>query len=161
MKQKAVLVDIDNCYMDSRELIANHNGDWNWFAKNLSALAVPNTSFIEGLLELIKEGNLVPIFTTGREDKDDVLNVSIKQIEEGSNGTLVVGRNCFILLRENGDFRKAVFVKKEMLDTIRTHYDPVAAIDDEMSICQMYAENGIPKVFCYHIGDDEFQEVTA
>ena len=161
MTQKAVLVDIDNCYMDSRELIAKYNGDWEAFAKNIPNLSVPNRPFINGLIELIKAVNIVPIFTTGREDKGDVLSDSIKQIDEGSNGVFVVGKTCFLMLREKNDFRKGVLVKKDMLDAIRTHYDPIVAIDDDMDICQMYVENGIPKVFHYNIESNEFQEISA
>ena len=160
MTKFVALIDIDNCFMDSRSLLNKYAGDWDMFAKNLS-LAKPNKAFIDFILETQKVEDFIPIFTTGREDREGVLETTISQIEEGSEGRLKVGENCYLFLREKGDYRKNYEVKKDMLEAIRTQYYPILAVDDDKNTCAMYAENGVPIVKYYDITNDGYYTVEV
>lgn len=156
-KPRVVLVDMDNCFMDSRELIAKYSGEWSKFAENIHK-AMPNHSFINGLIDLLNELGVMPIFVTGREDRQGVLETTISQIETYSKNRFKVGENCYVFLRLSGDTRKADLVKKDILADIRNHYDPIIAFDDDVKVCAMYKENGLI-TFCYNIEEDDFERV--
>ena len=64
-----------------------------------------------------------------------------------------------LLMREAGDHRPDVVVKKEMLDGIRGQgYDVLFAVDDRPSVVQMWRENGVP---CLAVDDSDWKQTAG
>lgn len=164
--QKILIVDIDNCYTDSREwlkqvpqITEDNKGEarslWDKF-HSLSHLAKPNKSIIDLVSTL---GFFFPIFfLTSREDRGDNREITEKQIAEFSNGrVLVEGRNK-LLMRSDSDYRPTDEVKQDIIRTLLMDCEPVLAIDDELSNCKMFKRHKIP-TYKYNIEKDWFEIV--
>lgn len=48
-----------------------------------------------------------------------------------------------LYMRERGDYRRDVEVKRDILDQIRQDYDPVVAVDDNAAIIELWESEGL------------------
>lgn len=164
--QKILIVDIDNCYTDSREwlkqvpqITEENKGEarslWDKF-HSLSHLAKPNRSIIDLVSTL---GFFFPVFfLTSREDRGDNREITKRQIEAFSEGRVKVEGNNKLLMRNDCDYRPSDEVKQEMIRTLLMDCEPVLAIDDELSNCRMLKRHKIP-TYKYNIEKDWFEIV--
>jgi len=53
-----------------------------------------------------------------------------------------------LYMRLNNDFRPDHFVKKDILKTILLKHDVLFAIDDRVSVCNMFYDEGITALYC-------------
>lgn len=51
-----------------------------------------------------------------------------------------------MFMRKNGDNRKDVLVKRDMLDSISKRFDVVMAVDDNPNVLALWQDNGITTV---------------
>lgn len=164
--QSILIVDIDNCYTDSREwlkqaprITKENEKDkrklWDEFHA-LSYLAKPNKTVIDLVSTL---SFFFPVFfLTSREDRGDNREVTKRQIAEFSdNRVLVEGRNK-LLMRSDSDYRPNEEIKEEMIRTLIMDCKPILAIDDDESNCEMFKRHKIP-TYKYDIEKDWFEVV--
>ena len=164
--QKILIVDLDNCYTDSREWlkrapqVTEENKDearslWDKF-HSLSHLAKPNKSIIDLISTL---GFFFPVFfLTSREDRGCNREVTKKQIADFSEGRVKVEGNNKLLMREDCDYRPSDEVKQDMIRTLLMDCEPVLAIDDDLANCRMFKRHKIP-TYKYDIEKDIFEKV--
>jgi hypothetical protein len=161
MMKKAILIDIDDCWMDSRLWISKaplgskNEEDWDLFYKRV-CLCKPNKPFIRDVTALIAEMNLYPIFLTSRSNK--VERDTIFQIQ--NNSSLIVDTNCSLYMRhKKNDYRSSEKVKKDILVKLMKNYEVVYAIDDTPDNLQMYKDMGIETVIRYNITSHDYERL--
>lgn len=158
--KNVILVDIDNCFCDSRkwidelpkDRIVTSREEWDEFLKKIT-LCEPNTHFIETILEYMDTNDCVPIFVTSRENRFDNHNITIQQIESFSEGELKINENCFLFMRKENDMRPCSEVKRDLIEGILKIVDISNihfAIDDSEENCKSFKSFGI-KTFLYNI----------
>lgn len=141
--------DIDNCFTDSREWVkhapsGNTREGWDKFLE-LYYLATPNKPFVDMVCSVAATMKIA--FLTGREDRKQNRERTIKQIEEFSNGKIIVGENAILIMRADCDYRPSAAVKKDMISILADNgYTPVSAIDDEEENCEVFRKFGIPTI---------------
>lgn len=149
MPKYVIICDIDNCYTDSREWIkhvpeSHDRKAWDEY-QALHYLCKPNPSVIN-LLCATEE--VLPIyFVTSREDRGDVKQYTIDQIEKFSNGKIkLTGKTHHRLyMRKEFDYRHSDVVKEEILkEIVSEKHIPILAIDDELTNCEMFKKYKIP-----------------
>lgn len=160
-KKKAIVIDIDDCWMDSRLWISKapigsrNEEEWDLFYKKVY-LCKPNKSFIRDVINFIFETNVFPIFVTSRSER--VLKDTIFQIQ--NNSSLVVGDTCELYMRTPfNDFRSSEKVKKDILIKLMDRYDIAYAIDDTEINLEMFKSLGIKTVIRYKINGDDYERV--
>lgn len=157
-KKQAIICDIDNCFTDSREWLkecpqGSDREAWDIFQDKIY-LAKPNKPIIGFLTHAVNSFNIPIIFITGREDRRNHREKTIKQIESFSEGSLKVGVNSGLFMRSEFDYRPAPEIKAEILDKLSGTHDFIFAIDDEESNCDLYRSRGIPAIL-YNIEIEE------
>lgn len=160
-KKKAIIIDIDDCWMDSRLWIAKapigskDENDWDVFYKKVY-LCKPNKSFIRDVMNFISETGVFPIFVTSRSGR--VVKDTIFQIQ--NNSSLIVGDTCELYMRNSfNDYRSSDKVKKDILLKLMDTYDIAYAIDDTDKNLEMFKSLGVNTVIRYKINGDDYERV--
>lgn len=158
---KAFIIDIDNCWMDSRLWLSKvpygseKESDWESFYRRVF-LCKPNKPFIDDILEVIEKTNLYPLFVTSRSGS--VVTQTILQIQKHS--PLKVGYTCGLYMRPSkNDYRSSEKVKKSILLNLMKEYEIIYAIDDTHENLTMYKECGVPHVLHYDIETHDYTEI--
>ena len=159
--KKAIIIDIDNCWMDSRlwlskaPMESKKDEEWDVFYKRIH-LCRANKPFIDDIMEVIRGKDLFPIFVTSRSGT--VATQTVLQIQK--NSSLRVGDTCALYMRPSrNDFRSSEEVKKDILQEIMKIYEVDSVIDDCMKNLEMFKEHGISKVIHYDIEKHDYAEV--
>jgi heat shock protein HspQ len=159
--KKAIIIDIDNCWMDSRLWISKapmeskDERDWDIFYKKVH-LCAPNKAFISDVITLISEMDLYPIFVTSRSE--NVKMPTIHQIQ--SNSSLIVGKSCLLYMRKkNIDYRSSDKVKKDIVSSLMDEYEVVYCIDDDDKNLKVFKELNIPMVIKYNISKHDYERI--
>ena len=163
-RMHAIICDIDNCFVDSREWhkhIPEDNTDragWDRFLEQIH-LCKPNRAVID---YVCATAEILPIiFITGREDRKDCRRNTIKQLNEFSRGYVdFYAPNCHhkLLMRSEFDYRPADEVKEEhLIKIVEAGYTPHIAIDDELCNCKLYMRYRIPTIM-YDIDTNTFKK---
>lgn len=140
-------MDIDGVYTNSREwekYIPKENTREGWDNYNKhTETSKPNEEMVNIAKQLQK---LMPIFfITSREDRGNMREFSIKEIEGYSGDTIKINGKNKLFMRQENDFRPSAQVKQDILykEVLGKGYKPVIAIDDSKSNIDMFKENGI------------------
>lgn len=100
------------------------------------------------LLGLDKTNNISLIVVSGRNEEDREVTESWLREHH------IFPTVCYF--RKDGDYRPDAVVKRELLQQIRERgYNPTIVFDDRLSVCRMWAEEGI-FCFCVNQGLKEF-----
>jgi hypothetical protein len=157
----AIIIDIDDCWMDSRKWIAEapypskKEEDWNEFYKKVY-VCKPNKRFIQDVLGLIEEMNLFPVFITSRSDR--VKLSTIFQIE--NNSSLKVGDTCALYMRtKEHKYMKSGEVKDSILNEIKGMYNFIYGIDDTQENLEVFKKYGVETVIRYSIATHDYERV--
>ena len=146
MKRKAIVIDIDNCVLNTQFIIEEIfklglKGDdkWNYFYENCNSDKVLR---MKGAIELFRQfsnsGNAPYIFfSTARNEKCKEATLN-KLWKEG----FIIPDDA-IFMRSYYDLRPAHEVKREHLIEIMKEFDIVAFIDDDIENCEMAKSLGI------------------
>lgn len=164
-----IICDIDNVVIDSRKWVINPpkktrnrpwsvvRAAWDKIHSNMLRDCKPNRHMINLLLTVIP---ILPVvFITGREDRNNVRENTMKQLKVYSKGIFEFGQNYFIYFREEGDYRPAHEMKEDIVKYLieDTELVPLLAIDDEIDNCEMYSRNNIP----YYLYDIESKRLIG
>lgn len=158
---KAIVIDIDNCWMDSRlwllevPLGSKDERVWDTFYKKVY-LCKPNIPFIQDVTTLISEMNLFPIFVTSRSEY--IKSSTILQIERSSS--LKVGETCSLYMRKKDiDYRSSDKVKRDIIKKLMNDYEIMYCIDDDDKNLSMFKELNIDTVIRYDIDKHDYERV--
>ena len=126
-RQTCVVIDMDStvCFNTSKR---------PWFGDG-STEAMINDIPNHGVVELIKSQGYPVVVCTGRNK--DQYKVTIEWL--ANQGITPV--DCY--MRENGDYRKGVEVKAELMNQILDKYNVLAVFEDCEPIVQKYREMGL------------------
>lgn len=161
-KKYCIICDIDNVFVDSREWVkeitpdCKSREDWDIFQSKMY-LSKPNQPVIDLMLSVYEL--ITVMFLTSRENRKNHRQETIKQIENFTDGKMIIGENCHLIMRNEFDYRPSAEVKKEQVaQVVSQGYIPILAIDDDESNCLMFKELGIP---CnrYHIETGEMEKI--
>ena len=159
--KNAIIIDIDNCWMDSRLWLTNvplwseNEDDWELFYRRVY-LCKPNKLFINDIMTMIADMNVFPIFVTSRSGQ--VRKSTIFQIQ--NNSSLVVDETCGLYMRKSlEDYRSSDKVKKDITLELMKEYNILYAIDDDMKNLKMFKELGIPSVIRYDISSNDYERL--
>lgn len=156
----AILIDIDNCWMDSRIWLSKRPANlekqgWDLFNKRVY-LCKPNKSFIKDVISLIKDSNLFPIFITARSEK--IRKSTIFQIQ--NNSSLIVDVNCLLYMRsKDEDSIHSDTIKYNIIKNNLNNYTITYAIDDEDNNLTIYKKLGINTVIKYNIEKHDYERI--
>jgi|SRR5690242_4508056 len=137
VKPEAAIFDADGTLCDVRGIrhyVEGGNRNFDAFHK-ASAFCPPNHDVVEAVFQQQALGRKI-VVATGRSMKYGLL--TFRWLE--SNGIPVDA----MFMRADGDFRKDVEVKMDILAEIREEYTPVCAWDDNPSIINLWESEGIP-----------------
>ena len=159
---KVIVIDIDNCWMDSRLWIekapigSKREEDWDLFYKRVY-LCRPNKSFIKDVISLIAETKLFPIFVTSRSDR--IRKSTIFQIQ--NNSSLVVDKTCLLYMRNDDikDYRSSDVIKRDIITEIMSNNEIVYAIDDMENNLKIFKELGVDTVIKYNIETHDYERI--
>ena len=137
--KKAIIVDIDGCMLDDREIlkyipenIEDRKG-WEVFHKHIW-----NCKPIGYMFDIVNNNKHTVIFLTAREHLQ-----SVRQMTH--NSLYGVEKNYMLLMRPVHDLRDSDIVKKELYeDYIKDNYMVEYAIDDNQANIDMWESLGIP-----------------
>ena len=137
--KKAIIVDIDGCMLDDREIlkyipenIEDREG-WTEFHKHLW-----NCKPIGYMFDIVNNYKHTVIFMTAREHLQ-----SVRQMTH--NSLYGVEKNYMLLMRPAGNLKDSHEVKKELYnDYIKNDYMVEYAIDDNQANIDMWQSLGIP-----------------
>jgi predicted secreted acid phosphatase len=139
MKKRAIIVDIDGCMLDDRNILqhlpaqANDREGWNAFNKHLWKCEP-----IRYMFDIVNSYKGHVIFVTARECFQHVLAVTNESLNE-------VDYNYSLFMREENDYRPSNEVKKDIYDNyIKDNYIIDFAIDDREENIKMWQSLGIP-----------------
>lgn len=156
----AIIIDIDNCWLDSRLWIkqapisSKNEEDWKEFYK-LVYLCKANKSFIRDVISLIEDLKLYPVFITSRSDF--VMGSTKFQIE--NNSSLIVGDTCALYMRTREHmYAKSGFVKDSILRKLKETYNFLYAIDDTPENLEVFKEHGVKTVVRYSIETHDYEK---
>ena len=136
-KKTAVIFDVDGTLVDVsaiRHYVTGENKNFDKFHCE-SINCPPNKHVVEMACNAKKEGHDV-IIVTSRTSKFSKLTA----FWLADNN---VPSDAFFM-RQDGDFRKDYFVKKDILKLIQQKWDIVHAVDDNPAVIQLWHENNIP-----------------
>ena len=157
----AIIIDIDNCWLDSRPWIkyvpfsSKNEEDWNAFYKKVY-LCKPNKSFITEIMSLIEELKLYPVFITSRSDR--VMDSTKFQIE--NNSSLIVGETCDLFMRtKEHRYAKSDEVKNAILNELKGQYNFLYGIDDTQENLEVFKKYGVKTVIKYSIEMHDYEKV--
>lgn len=137
--KKAIIVDIDGCMLDDREIlkyipenIEDLEG-WKEFHKHLWKCKP-----IGYMFDIVNNYKHTVIFLTAREHLQSVRQMTHNSLYE-------VEKNYMLLMRPVNDTRESHEVKKELYnDYIKDNYIIEFAIDDKQENIDMWQSLGIP-----------------
>ena len=159
--KKAFIIDIDNCWLDSRLWISKaplgstSEDEWMIFYRKVY-FCKPNKEFIEDILKIVEEKQLFPIFVTARSGS--VATQTILQIQQ--NSPLIVGNTCALYMRPSrNDYRSSEEVKRDLLMDVLKEYEIECAIDDTVANLLMFKEHGISNVIHYDIQTHDYNRI--
>lgn len=143
MKRKAIVIDIDNCVLDTQFIIEEIfklglKGDekWEYFYENCNSDRVKVISEMKDILKSLYNEYFI-ILSTARNAKNwKQTSEKIKQ----ENIWLYIEK---IYMRDENDFRPACEVKREHLLQIMEEFNVIAFIDDDLQNCEVAKELGI------------------
>jgi len=143
MKRKAIVIDIDNCVLDTQFILdeihkfgLKGEEKWEYFYKNCNSDRVTLMSGIKDMLGEMYWDTPIIISTARNEKcKEATLN---KLWKEG----FIIPDDA-IFMRSYYDLRPASEVKREHLIEIMKEFDVIAFIDDDIDNCEMAKELGI------------------
>ena len=137
-KKLCAIFDIDGVIFDSREWgkyapkEKDNREGWNEFARHVE-VCKPNPSKIKLAKDLSKIIKI--IFITSRENSPFLHEATVKQL----NTHLGKDIKYTLFMRTYCDYRPAVEVKKEILQTVvLPNYTPILAVDDDIENVKMY-----------------------
>lgn len=156
----AIIIDVDNCWLDSRPWIkyapfsSKNEEDWNVFYKKVY-LCKPNKSFITEIMSLIEELKLYPVFITSRSDR--VMDSTKFQIE--NNSSLIVGDTCALYMRtKEHKYAKSGEVKDVILNQVKGTYNFLYAVDDTLENLEVFKAHGVKTVIRYSIETHDYEK---
>lgn len=122
------------------------NGKKDWKGWNTGMIHdLPNEEIIQ-FTHIAKEKGITVIVCTGRE-------IIYKEDTAGWLRLHDVPYD-FLFMRDEKDYRKDQFIKKEMLDSIRLMgYEPTLSFDDRDRVVKMWREEGIR---CFQVDYGDF-----
>lgn len=148
--RKYIIVDIDNCLVDSRPIEKflptdrNSREQWSEYHKHYREV-IENSVLIDLVLKYTMSDRIYPIFLTAREDVGECSIITQELLDKYFN-------KYTLHMRPFDDFRPDVEVKEDILKDyiLNTSIvkDILFAIDDKPEICQMYNKYGI-QTLCY------------
>ncbi len=142
MKEPAIIVDLDNCFYDSRILDKyepknNSTEEWREFQKHFSEIIV-NWDFVN-IIKQVQNSGVNILFVTSREATQDLTILTVKSLLN-----ILQNANFKLYMRKEFDTRPANVVKKEIyINKIKNKYNVLLCIDDEKSNCGMFASLGL------------------
>lgn len=137
MKRKAVIVDVDGTLVDVtsvRHHVLERPKDFDAF--HAGAEQCPPIPLTLALVEAL-----------GPTAEIIVVTARMRKWEASTRRWLdkhLAGRYSHLYMRANGDYRRDVEVKLEILDAIRETHDVVFAIDDNPAVVALWESEGIP-----------------
>lgn len=136
-KPEAVIFDADGTLCDVRPIRHYVEGEVKNFAAfhKASAFCEPNAWVVEDARNAQRDGKIV-LVVTGRSKHYRLLTEKWLRVWDVPVDELHT--------RADGDFRKDVVVKKEILDDLRSRYTVVHAWDDNPAIVELWESEGIP-----------------
>lgn len=141
MKRKAIVIDIDNCVLDSQFILdeihklgLKGNDKWEYFYKNCNSDRVQLMPRIKEYLSGL-HSEVGRFFMTARNEK-----CSEETYKKLKSFRIRVDR---FYMRKQNDFRPACEVKREHLIEIMKEFDVIAFIDDDIENCEMAKSLGI------------------
>lgn len=143
MKRKAIVIDIDNCVLNSQFILdeihklgLKGEDKWEYFYEHCNSDRVEVIEKTKKFLFLFWINDVTMIFSTARNKKCYESTVE-KFHKEG----IYFDK---LLMRKDDDFRPAYEVKREHIEIIRRMgYDIIAFIDDDLQNCEMAKSLGI------------------
>ena len=137
VKPEAVIFDVDGTLCDVRPIrhyVENGKRDFDAFHK-ASAHCLPHEDVVDAACDADREGKYV-IVVTGRAEKFRRLTGMWLRYHDVLFDELH--------MRPDGDFRKDVVIKKEILDELRLRFEIVHAWDDNPAIIELWESEEIP-----------------
>lgn len=146
MKQKAIICDLDGTLCDSswrKHFVEGEQKNWKAFYAGISADPV-RYDVLRMLLKEWSERDAVVVFVTGRSDE-----------YQGTTAEWLIRhiptfRHTDMWMRDTGDHRPDVEVKRELFAEVMEQYDVVLAFEDRPHIVEMIRELGIE---CVDVGE--------
>lgn len=135
--QDAVIFDVDGtlCNVKSiRHLVTGKKPDFDAFHK-ASASCPPHNHVVRAAHRVKDRGDAVLIVTARMTTYRNITAFWLAMNHAPSDA---------LYMRAEGDFRKDYVVKKEILEKIRSRYNPVHAWDDNPAVLKLWQEEGIP-----------------
>jgi len=142
---EAMLIDIDNCIVDTRcqekYFPADLRSREGWDNAHKYIDEYTEIQVMCDLLVMHALANKVyPIFITSREDINGVREATEALIAE-----VFCDLNHILLMRKAYDYRSPLEVKSDLLIEAKMCCDKIVlGLDDREDICKMYSDNGIP-----------------
>ncbi|MBD3004652.1 hypothetical protein IEJ02_11155 [Streptomyces sp. 5-10] len=135
-KKDAVIFDVDGTLCDVssiRHLVTGGNRDFHAF--HMASIDCPPHDFVvEAARETLRKGQQVLVVTARMQQYRNVTAMWLAMHGVPSDA---------LFMRANGDFRKDFFVKKDILDRIRTRWNPVHAFDDNPAVLELWEQEGV------------------
>lgn len=156
-KPRAVVIDIDNCWMDSRAIPQFAEEDLDVYAELLKNHCIPNRKFINDVVEFIKENELYPIFVTGRTGTPKILNITENQIEDN----FIDFEDYGLWMREMDDMTPTPLMKTKIIQRLIERYTIIAAIDDDQRNLDEFSRHFSFDCYRYNIADDIIYKVKS
>jgi FMN phosphatase YigB (HAD superfamily) len=138
VKQQAAIFDVDGTLADVtgvRHYVLNDPRRKNFDAFHAAASFVPAHAHVVELAQQQRAARRAIVVVTARSERWRYRTATWLQKHEVPHDHL--------LMRRNGDQRKDVEVKREILAKIREHYDVVLAVDDNPSVIALWESEGI------------------
>lgn len=138
MREPAIIVDLDNCFYDSRILDKyapknNSTEEWREFQKHFKDIII-NWDFVN-VVKQVQHSGVNILFVTSREATRDLTILTVKSLID-----ILQNANFKLFMRKEFDTRPASTIKKEIyIGKIKDKYNVLLCIDDEKSNCEMFA----------------------
>lgn len=144
MKRKAIVIDIDNCVLNSQFILdeihklgLKGEDKWDYFYKHCNSDRVKAIKTTKNFYTIIRYGinDLCCIISTARNER-----CSDETLKKLAREKIIFDRSYW---RKDGDLRPASEVKREHLLQIMEEFDVIAFIDDDLQNCEMARNLGI------------------
>lgn len=148
MKQQAIIVDLDGTLCDNSYRVQYVDGsqkkDWDKF----NALSA-NDPVVEWCLDLVKgfdnQGYHI-VFLTARQGTDSTKKITEEWLDRNVKPYVP---HYSLVMRDVGDYRTDFITKQDLyMQKVAPFYDVAFAIDDKLSVCQMWRSLGIAALHC-------------
>lgn len=146
---KNIILDIDNCVLDSREWEKyvpkeNTREGWNIYHDHHYLVGV-NYEMVDFIKDLCNKGLKSIYFITAREDINNMRDITIEHLNNAFGGIKQWKKiKKFLYMRNACDYSPTYYVKYNILQThILTKVKIDLAIDDDIKNIDMYNMNGL------------------